>query len=80
MKSIEVRYFALFREKAKKEIEELTVDLTTYLELYEHLSRLYGFGLPAEMVQVAVNDEFSSLHLSLEEGARVVFIPPVAGG
>jgi sulfur-carrier protein len=80
MKSIEVKYFALFREKAGKESETLNVEFSSYLELYHELSSRYGFDLPAEMIQVAVNDEFAQINMSIEQGARVVFIPPVAGG
>lgn len=80
MASIEVRYFALFREKAGVEREVIDADAGTYRELYEQIAERYGFGLPAEMIQVAVNDEFGSLHSPLVPNARVVFIPPVAGG
>lgn len=80
MKSVEVRYFALLREQAHRETEELRVGCRTYRDLYLLLRECHGFTLPPEMVQVAVNDEFSQLGRELEEGARVVFIPPVAGG
>jgi len=32
------------------------------------------------MLRVAVNEEFSDWQRPLEDGDRVVFIPPVAGG
>lgn len=80
MKSIEVRYFALFREKAQKEKETLNVSVATYLELYQQLSSQYGFILPESMIQVAVDDEFTHMNQEITNGARVVFIPPVAGG
>jgi molybdopterin synthase sulfur carrier subunit len=80
MKSIEVKYFALFREKAGLDIEKITSTAATLKELYLELSARHGFNLPWEMVQVAVNDEFSSLHSPLLENSRIVFIPPVAGG
>jgi molybdopterin converting factor small subunit len=32
------------------------------------------------MIQLAINDEFSSLQSEVASGTSVVFIPPVAGG
>jgi len=80
MNSIEIKYFAMFREKADKESEVLENSFSTYLELYHYLNKKYEFGLPPEMIQVAVDDEFSLISSTVKPGARVVFIPPVAGG
>ncbi len=80
MKSVKVRYFALFREKAKVESENVQGDFQTHAELYDLLSAKYGFALPGEMIQLAVNDEFCSLQSEVANNSTVVFIPPVAGG
>lgn len=80
MKSIEVRYFALLREQARCERETLQVKAETYADLYDELRAKHDFSLPSEVVKVAVNDEFISMKAQVLEGARVVFIPPVAGG
>jgi len=80
MKSISVQYFAMLREQAGVEKEVLSVPCRTYSELYTFLQEKYHFTLPADMIQVAVDDEFSGLSDEIKEGARVVFIPPVAGG
>ena len=80
MFNIKVCYFALLREKAGMESETLSSHSLTYADLYEELSAKYQFGLPASMVQVAVNDEFTSMKSPITESAKVVFIPPVAGG
>ncbi len=80
MKCINVQYFALLREEAGVETETLNVPCHTYAELYQYLQHKHNFTLPAEMIQVAVNDEFSLLERSLSDGERIVFIPPVAGG
>lgn len=80
MKSINVQYFAILREMARTEQENLTVDVATYAEVYQQLKTKYDFPLPVEMIQVAVNDEFVSAQDLVMENARVVFIPPVAGG
>lgn len=80
MASISVRYFALLREQAGIETENLSVTCKTYGELYSFLKEKHGFTIPLEMIQVAVNDEFSQLVNALSDNAQVVFIPPVAGG
>ena len=80
MKSIRVQYFALFREKAGVEEQTLSSLSQTLRELYSEVSKLNGFDLPVEMIQVAVNDEFSKMDQPLRDGDRIVFIPPVAGG
>ena len=80
MKSINVQYFALLREERGVEKEDVQVSCKTYAELYLHLQEKHKFSLPLEMIQLAVNDEFSHLNHEIAEGARIVFIPPVAGG
>lgn len=80
MSLINVHYFASFREKAGIDQEELSHNLKTYAELYQNLSLKYGFSLPPDMIQVAVNDEFASMNDLIVQNAKVVFIPPVAGG
>lgn len=79
MKSISVKYFASLREKRGLESEELSFE-GSYLELYNDLAVKHGFNIPADMVQVAVNDEFTSMNALVVQNSKVVFIPPVAGG
>ena len=80
MKLVKIKYFASLKEKAGRDGEEVTVTSLTYGDLYRELSRKYEFPLPSEMIQVAVNDEFSTLEEPIKDGAIVVFIPPVSGG
>jgi molybdopterin synthase sulfur carrier subunit len=80
MLPIRVSYFALFRELAKCDSEDILTSSITYKDLYLELSQKYRLNLPADMVQVAVNDEFASMNDTLSHSAKVVFIPPVAGG
>ncbi len=80
MSSINVHYFALLKERAGVESESFNFEDISYGELYRKLSQKHNFGLPPEMIQVAVNDEFGSMEDRLLPGAKVVFIPPVAGG
>lgn len=80
MSVINVHYFASFREKAGMDSEAVSGEFKTFTELYAGLNHKYNFGLPADMIQVAVNDEFASMNDQVIPGAKVVFIPPVAGG
>jgi sulfur-carrier protein len=80
MHSLEIHYFALLREKSGKVSETFHTQATNYAELYSELTLQYDFGLPFEMVQVAVNDEFMPLTSAIIPNSKVVFIPPVAGG
>ncbi|AIE74573.1 MULTISPECIES: molybdopterin converting factor subunit 1 [unclassified Synechocystis] len=79
-KSIKLRYFAFLQEQAKVAEENLVTDLDTYQELYELLSRRYGFNLSPSQVKVAVNDNFADMDEVILDRSTVVFIPPVAGG
>lgn len=80
MRSIKVQYFAMLREKAGVESEFFSGDFNTHIELYELLDKKYNFDLPFSMVQVAANDEFTSMESLVSDESTVVFIPPVAGG
>jgi molybdopterin synthase sulfur carrier subunit len=79
MPLVNIEYFALLREKANLESEEVMFD-GTYEELYKNLNEKYDFGLSSEMIMVAVNDEFTHMSGRILPNAKVVFIPPVAGG
>jgi molybdopterin synthase sulfur carrier subunit len=79
MPLVNIKYFALLREKANLESEEVTFE-GTYEELYKSLNEKYNFGLTSEMIQVAVNDEFTHMSGVVTANSKVVFIPPVAGG
>jgi molybdopterin-guanine dinucleotide biosynthesis protein A len=79
-RTIRVQYYALLREQAGRSDETLLTSSRTPRELYTELAARYPFTLPAEMLRVAVNAEFSDWSQPLAAGDAVVFIPPVAGG
>ena len=79
-RTIRVQYYALLREQAGRSEETLSTGACTPRELYAELRARYPFTLPAEMLRVAINAEFSEWTDPLEAGDAVVFIPPVAGG
>jgi molybdopterin-guanine dinucleotide biosynthesis protein A len=77
---IQVQYFALLREQAKRREESVTTRARTPGDLYAELRKRHGFTLPATALRVAVNTDFADWSRPLREGDVVVFIPPVAGG
>jgi molybdopterin converting factor subunit 1 len=79
-RTVHVQYFAVLREQAGRSSESVQTAAIDPEGLYEELRRLHGISVPRSMLRVAVNEEFSDWLRPLEDGDRVVFIPPVAGG
>ena len=78
--NVTAQYFAVFREKAGRDVEELTTSAATAGELFMEVSSRHGFADSLESCKVAINDELSSWTSSLNDGDVVLFFPPVAGG
>lgn len=79
MTTVSIEYFAIFREHAGRDREQVSTSARTAGELYEELRARYAFP-SVGTVRVAVNDEFRDWQTPLTDGDFVVFIPPVAGG
>ena len=79
-KSVEIRYFALLREKRGLSSEICQTSAANASELFAELNQLHSFSLPQDRLAVAINDEFCSWDKALENNDKVVFIQPVAGG
>jgi len=79
-KQIRVQYYALLREQAGRREEALTTTAPTPRELYAELAGRYPFSLTANLLRVAINNEFGDWSAPLKDGDAVVFMPPVAGG
>ncbi len=80
MNTVEVQYYAILREQAGRSVERVTTAAGTLAALYEELRARHGLSLARTQLQVAVDGEFADWQAPLAAGARVVFIPPVAGG
>jgi len=80
MKQLTLVYFAVLREQRGLSREDLTTEATTYAELYDELRARHAFTLPRTLVRASANDAFCEMSDPVEDGAVVVFIPPVAGG
>ncbi|HUO79066.1 MAG TPA: MoaD/ThiS family protein [Steroidobacteraceae bacterium] len=80
MTAVHVQYYAVLREQAGRSEERLVTAAATPAALYEELRARHGLTLARTQLRVAVDGEFADWQAPLAEGARVVFIPPVAGG
>jgi len=81
MATIKVTYFAVLKDLAGKQHEQLEVAAgTSAANVYNNLAERYGFPLALADIRVALNDEFSSLDQIVNADDHLVFIPPVAGG
>ncbi|NIV17944.1 MAG: molybdopterin synthase sulfur carrier subunit [Woeseiaceae bacterium] len=80
MKTITVRYFAMFREQAGLDEESLTIDAATAADVYEATRERHGSSEPVGHCKVAINDVMADWDSVVEDGDTVLLFPPVAGG
>ena len=80
MINVTTQYFAVFREQAGKNLEEMATSAATVGELYAEVSATHGFADSMAHSKVAINGELASWTASLADGDVVLFFPPVAGG
>ncbi len=79
-KTLHIQYFALLREQAGVNEQQLDSEARTPAQLYDQLRMEHGFSLSRTQLRAVVNEEFVNWEQALNDGDRVVFIPPVAGG
>jgi molybdopterin synthase sulfur carrier subunit len=77
---IKVKYFAVLREEADRNDEEITDNFSNAFELYQFLRSKYQFSLTDSEIKVAINGEYQDFKTQLKDGDIITFIPPVAGG
>lgn len=80
MKTIKVRYFAVFREHAGISEETLSLDAATAIDVFEQTKGRHGSGEPAGHCKVAINDAMADWSSPVADGDTVLLFPPVAGG
>ena len=80
MKTITVRYFAMFREHAGTGEETLSLDAATARDVFEQTRQRHGSEKPNGHCKVAVNDQMADWDTKVEDGDTVLLFPPVAGG
>ena len=80
MKSITVKYFAMFRESAGIGEETLSTDAQTAAEVFAATKHRHGSDEPLGHCKVAINDVMASWDSPVHDGDVVLLFPPVAGG
>jgi molybdopterin synthase sulfur carrier subunit len=80
MKTITVRYFAMFREHAGTARETLVLDAATAADVFMATRERHGSTEPTPHCKVAINDEMSNWDAPVSDGDEVLLFPPVAGG
>ncbi len=80
MKTITVRYFAMFREHAGLGEETLTIDASTAADVFSATRERHGSLEPTGHCKVAINDVMADWDSPISDGDTVLLFPPVAGG
>lgn len=80
MKTIKVRYFAMFREHAGLGEETLSLDIACAQDVFEQTRHRHGSTEPSGHCKVAINDEMAEWSAAVNDGDTVLLFPPVAGG
>jgi molybdopterin synthase sulfur carrier subunit len=80
MKTITVRYFAMFREHAGLDEETVTLDAETTADVFVATRHRHGSSEPNGHCKVAVNDIMADWDSPVGDGDTVLLFPPVAGG
>jgi molybdopterin converting factor small subunit len=80
MKTITVRYFAMFREHAGIDEETLMLDANTAADVFSATHERHGSAEPSGHCKVAINDVMADWDSPISDGDSVLLFPPVAGG
>ena len=80
MKTITVRYFAAFRERAGRGEESLSIDAATAADVFAATADRHGSSEPLGHCKVAINDDMADWDSPVADGDVVLLFPPVAGG
>ncbi len=79
-KTITVRYFAMFRERAGVDQETISADVATAEDVFRLTRDRHGSKEPTGHCKVAINDEMADWSATVRDGDTVLLFPPVAGG
>lgn len=80
MKTVTVRYFAMFREHAGVSEETLTLTAATAADVFAATRDRHESTEPNGHCKVAINDVMASWDAPVSDGDTVLLFPPVAGG
>jgi molybdopterin converting factor small subunit len=73
-------YFAMLRDTRGLDRETVRSRARTARELWAELDARHALSLAPAQMRVAVDDAIGAWDDPLPDGARVAFLPPVAGG
>ena len=77
---IQVVYFAKLRELTGLDREAFSINKgSNPTDVLASINERHQIGIGSNF-KIAVNDEFSDWDIKLNDGDRLVFIPPVTGG
>jgi molybdopterin synthase sulfur carrier subunit len=79
-KTLTVRYFAAFRERAGTDEETISIAANTARDVFELLKNRHGSAEPLRHCKVAINDEMADWDSPVGDGDVILLFPPVAGG
>jgi len=79
-KTLEIEYFALFREIVGHPSESVETTAQNPEELFAFLQQQHSGLQSLSNMKVAINDQLSPWDATLNDGDRVLLFPPVAGG
>jgi molybdopterin converting factor small subunit len=80
VKTLTIRYFALFRENAGVSEETLTLAAETAADVFAATAERHGSSEPQGHCKVAINDVMADWQSPVNDGDVVLLFPPVAGG
>lgn len=80
MKTVNVRYFAAFRDAVGTSEEQVASSAKTLAELFGEMVARHEALHEESAAKVALNDVLADWQDAFSEGDEVLFFPPVAGG
>jgi molybdopterin converting factor small subunit len=80
VKSLTVKYFAMFRENAGVAEEQLQTDAETAADVFVATRERHGSQEPLGHCKVAINDVMAGWDSPVNDGDSILLFPPVAGG
>ena len=79
-KTLKVRYFAAFRERAGIDEETISLAADTTRDVFDLLKMRHRSSEPLRHCKVAINDEMADWDTPVNDGDTILLFPPVAGG
>lgn len=79
-KTVHLQYVAMLKDRVGNPGETVTTAASSVEMLYQEVAQRYHLPWPAAAMRPAINDNMVSWTTELEDGDRVIFLPPASGG